>query len=403
MNNIIAEKITKARSQLVLNNPFFGCLVLKLKMIENKHIETAFVNSKEIHYNPDFIEALTPAQLKAVLAHEVLHIALGHNWRMGNRDNNTWQMAADYAINTNLFATGFDLPEGALIDNKYKDMSAEEIYNDLFEEQQQQQENEDDEDNTDHESHTDHTDHEDDEDNTDHEDSNNTPDPGRCGAVQAEKLDTEEAKQQQAEWKAAAIQAAQIAKGDLPAELERQIKELIDPPLPWYVLLRDFVEQTARNDYNWNRPSPRYLNKDIILPSLISEELPEIVIAIDTSGSINEEQLNHFAHEVSNVLSAYNTTIRLMYCDADVQKEEVFTREDLPLNMKAVGGGGTDFRPVFEHITKQGIMTACLIYFTDLYGSFPSQQPEYPVLWVSVSDGKAPFGLTVPFKFDERN
>ena len=209
----------------------------------------------------------------------------------------------------------------------------------------------------------------------------------------------EEQKETEAEWKAAITNAIQASKGNLSANIKRMVQEIIDPTVPWYILLRDFVERTARNDYDWTRPSRRYIGLGVILPSLISEQLPEVAIAIDTSGSIDKKALSRFATEASNVLGVYDTTIRIIYCDKTVKKEEVLTRADLPMKLKPVGGGGTDFRPVFNHIKKQNLTPACLIYFTDLRGRFPEQEPEYPTMWLTTAkDKKAPFGKTVIFK-----
>jgi len=101
-----------------------------------------------------------------------------------------------------------------------------------------------------------------------------------------------------------------------------------------------------------------------------SEELPEVIIVNDTSGSTMGFQ-SHFANEASGVLSAYKTTVRVIYCDAMVHMEEEYATEDLPIVLKPVGGGGTSFVPAFEYITKMGYTPNCLLFLTDLYGTFP--------------------------------
>lgn len=370
------EKLLKARTSLVLDHPFFGCLALRLKLIESNEIETATTDGTNLFYNAEYINELTNEETTGFLAHEVMHTALGHTWRQGSRESKKWNMAADYTINYNLIGAGFTLPEGGLFNPDLKDKSAEEIYEILPDQQQQDGGSGNGEDKQD-------------------------IDPGRSGGVlpiEGEQA-TEKAK---AEMKAAVNQALQIAKGTLPENLERQIKEILETVVPWYVLLRDLVERSARNDYDWTRPSRRYLSGGLVLPSLISEQLPEVVVAIDTSASITEEHLSTFSAEASAVLGAYDTTIRIIYCDARVQEEETFTRTDLPLKLKMIGGGGTNFAPVFEHITKKGHTPSCLIYFTDLCGSFPTQEPEYPVMWLVPKprdnrERTAPFGDVVKF------
>ena len=404
------QKMLKARTLLILDHPFFGCLALRLKMSKANEYQTAITDGKNILYNPSFAEKLTTQEALGFMAHEVMHAALGHTWRQGKRENKKWNMATDYTINSNLVEAGFTLPKGALIDkvNLYTDLSAEEIYNKIPESPQNQkkqteqpsqkktQENQQQKQKQTKKQQQQQQKKEEEKKEKEIKDI----DPGQCGAVIPGKEET--TTKAKAEWKAAITQALQVSKGNLPACLQRQITDILDTSVPWHILLRDLVERTARNDYSWSRPNPRYFSLGIILPSLISEQLPEVAIAIDTSCSINKEQLSTFAAEASAVLGCYDTTIRIIYCDARIQAEEVFTRIDLPLKLKLKGGGGTRFAPVFEHIKKKGYTPSCLIYFTDLYGSFPEQEPEYPTMWLvpktrDEQKREAPFGQVVNF------
>jgi predicted metal-dependent peptidase len=159
--------------------------------------------------------------------------------------------------------------------------------------------------------------------------------------------------------------------------------------------LANFVERTARNDYNWNNPNRRYLNRGFVLPGLLSDELSRVVVANDTSGSTMGVQ-GHFTNEISGILAMFKTTITVIECDARVQRVQDYQTEDLPVEFEIKGGGGTDFRPVFDHVEKEGLMPSCLIYLTDTYGTFPPEQPDYPVMWVSVvKDGICPWGEVV--------
>jgi predicted metal-dependent peptidase len=158
-------------------------------------------------------------------------------------------------------------------------------------------------------------------------------------------------------------------------------------------VLRHFVEQAAKNDYSWLSPSRRYLSQGLVLPGLYSKELGRIVVAVDTSGSIDTAALDQFAAEISNIFEQFHTEIFVIYCDTRVQGFQSFQRYDLPLKLNAVGGGGTDFRPVFEWVNR-GPVPCCLIYLTDLeYNRFPVHAPDYPVLWVQTGE----WGRPVPF------
>ena len=386
------DTILKARTKLVLDHPFFGCLAIRLKIEENNNQPTAATDGKTCFYNRKFIDSLSFAEVVGVSAHEVLHVALRHHCRMDNREPRRWNIACDYAINPTLLSSGFKLPNGALTDQKFVGLSAEEIYARLPTVKSDEDEPRGDE----SDSAGGGAGAKSDQQGAGKETQQNQ-DPGGCGSVIPVE-DEKEAKEQEQKWAAAVSQASSMTAGTMAGELSRQVKKSLTRPLPWYVLLRDLVEKTARNDYDWTRPSPRHINRGFILPSLISEELPEVIIAVDTSGSIDEEALSRFAEEASAVLGAYDTTVRVVYCDTKVQGEQVFTKADMPMELKPVGGGGTAFEPVFSWVEKQGHTPACLIYFTDMYGTFPVAEPQYPVMWVTeTKDRKAPWGETVLF------
>lgn len=363
------QRLTKARIRLLLDHPFFGTLISRLPCVEDTSVDTACTNGRCIRYNPNFFASLTDPELVGVLAHEVLHVANGHAWRRGSRDPAAWNAACDLAINHILVEAGLTLPQDAMMPLQ-KGMAAEQYYTAPVD-----------------------------------EDEGSGPcgdgpasDPGGCGGVEDAPADDAEA--METEWKIAVGQAIEAAKsqGSLPSDLERMAKQIVESCVPWFVLLRDFVERSARNDYNWTRPNRRYIQQGIVLPTLLSEELPEIVVAIDTSGSIGQQELDQFTAEVSAVLEAYETTIHVMFADAGVAHRQTLTRADLPLRLQPRGGGGTDFRPVFDTVNREAMTPACLIYLTDGYGTFPTQEPDYPVLWAMTTEQVAPMGCTVRMK-----
>ena len=381
------EKLTRARTLLLLDHPFFGTLALRLPLVEDSSYPTACTDGAVIRYNPQFIDSLTPQQVGGMLAHEVMHLANGHPWRRDARNLEQWNNACDLAINHILKISGIALPKDMPDAQHYKDKAAESIYAVLAQEQGQKPAGGD----------------------KGSEGAKGAPtqgkspkskektDPGGCGSFEDPAVDAQV--DTETEWKVAVAQAYQAAKaaGDMPGSLKRMVQDIVDPVVPWAVLLRDFVERAARNDYNWTRPNRRYLGRGFFLPSLISEDLPEIVVAIDTSGSIRPGVLDLFAQEVSAVLDAYETTIHVVYCDAKVRGEEHLTRADLPLKLTPVGGGGTKFGPVFEWVKEQEIEPACLIYLTDLEcHSYPVQEPDYPTIWICTAPKReARFGQTI--------
>lgn len=425
------ERLIKARSILLMDQTFFGELSLRLPNVMDPKIDTACTNGERIRWNPKYLDNLSDPELRTVIAHEVLHVTNQHIWRRNGRDLEAWNIACDMAINHILVEAGFTMPKGALLPPKgMQGRAAEDYYQAAMEQKKQQQSAQQQPgqgkpqpkpsqtggsgSNTPEPAQPSSSGQ---PGNQDEAKSGagtgdgqggegaqqSAPDPGQCGGLEDAPGDPDERSTQQKEWVVAVAQAAESAKsqGTLPGSLQRLVDKIVNPQVPWEVLLRDFVERSARNDYSWTQPNRRYVQQGIILPTLISEELPEVVVAVDTSGSIGANDLSRFATEISAVLGAYETTIHVLYADARVAGHETLTRADLPLKLHPCGGGGTDFRPVFEWVEQQGMTPACVIYLTDGYGSFPQAEPEYPTMWVMTTSVKAPWGVTVRMGDDQ--
>lgn len=181
--------------------------------------------------------------------------------------------------------------------------------------------------------------------------------------------------------------------GNMPGHLDDYIKDLLAPPvIPWQAVLRRFVANSVKagNKKSWKKPSRRYgENQKGHLPA----RQMKLTVGIDTSGSITDENLQSFVAELRSIQRSYKSKITMIECDYIVQREYNLDRYTA-VKTNFQGRGGTSFTPVFEYITEKKIKTDALIYFTDLFGDFPTHKPLYPVLWVSVG-GKIdgfPFG-----------
>ena len=421
----IDRKLTRARTQLLLNQPFFGTLCLRLKLVAGE-LPTMATDGRRIVYDPAFVDELTPAELEAVLAHEVLHCALGHHCRRGVRDPRLWNEAADLAINPILIGNGFTLPAGALLDDAFDNLSAEEIYARLMQRSreesspapnqaqqptmasstgigqgsQEQQSPE--------PGNSAHTPSTPTRDAVGHEVRHQSPGPGGFGEVwdatdeHGSPVSQAENSRQQHEWNIAADQALRSAKscGCEPANLARPLNDSRQSKQDWRTLLRDFVVATAPSDYRWTPPNRRYVAAGLYLPSVERTSVGTIVVAVDTSGSIGQDELDQFAGEITAISDeAKPEAIHIVYCDAVVQSIQQFGPSE-PIELEPKGGGGTDFRPVFEWVEANQIAPACLIYLTDLCCRSYPQAPEYPVLWVTDSRRTAPFGETIRIKLE---
>jgi predicted metal-dependent peptidase len=351
-----SKKLGKARAGLILDQPFFGSLALRLNLVEAP-VRTAATNGKDIKYNPEWIESLSLDETKGVICHEIMHCANQHHTRRDDRKSRRWKLACDYAINPLIEECGLTLPVGRLSDSQFYNMSAEEIYTKLPE--------------------------------SEDEDDDDDDDPGGCGDVDdapgkdGKQASADDKLQTAQEWKIAVAQAATQAKAmdEMPDALERLVDEILEPELNWREILRRFVDTSARNDYQWFPPNRRHIHNGLILPSLRSQELKNVTMAMDTSGSITNDDLKAFEAEVRAIIQDYRANTKVIYCDDEVRRVEEFDA-DTPVELHPRGGGGTDFRPPFEHIEKSGEYPVCMIYQTDgQCHSFP-EEPSYPVLWV---------------------
>jgi predicted metal-dependent peptidase len=341
-------------------------------------------DGKTIYYNPRWISGLEFNRAVGLVAHEVLHCVLQHLTRMGYRKPGKWNQATDYVVNRILADDRLEMPEGGLLSKKYTgDWSAERIYDDLPDnpvgEQMMQLLMNALAGNGDA--------------------SGLSPDSGGLFAPSTHTSEAERSELEQ-EWRIAATQAARVAKsqGKLPGGLEELFKDLLAPKIDWKEVLRRFVQQsTFHDDYTWRRPNRRLVSQGLYFPSMLGESTGKLVVGVDTSGSISSNELHQFLSEVNAILEETSPErLYVVYCDAAVQRVDEYTREEAPIVARAVGRGGTDFRPVFEEVEKRDIQPAALIYLTDMYGGFPKERPPYPTLWISNSQvDSAPFGEVV--------
>jgi len=394
--NNVRQRLSAARAALVLDHPFFGALALRMNLEEEtkRRTRTMATDGRSIFYDNGFVKGCSDLELIGLLAHEVMHPAMQHHTRRGDRDPGLWNDAADYAINPILTEAGFTLPGNVLNDPQYWGMTAEQIYDALNqprsggdEEEKGQDDNQTRDGREGGEGDADgHGDGDVGED-TDNAVAN------KPGAV----LDAPDPAQQEAEWQVAVKQATQAAQmmGQLPAGMAQAVDEASKPRIDWKALLRRFVQQFASADYSWRTPNRRYIAGGVYLPELRSESMPAIVVAVDTSASTSSV-LPIFKAELQSIVDECQPEATLvMMADAAVQRVDRFERDD-PIEFNVEGLGGTDFRPVFEHVDREQLNPACLIYLTDGDGCFPDEPSDYPTLWaITTPNRQAPWGETV--------
>jgi predicted metal-dependent peptidase len=365
----VTKRISKAKTALILEHPFIGSVALNMPMSIDNSVPTAATNGKRVLFNEEFCNGLSDEELKFLVAHECMHPMLEHNFRRGERDAYKWNQAADYVINKLLTDEGIGkMPEQGLLDDTIYNNgggTSDGIFNLLPD----------------------------------------TPDDGQGNGGQGQPLDScedgqgspAEVSQQQAEWKVKVAQAAQSAKmmGKMSAGLERLVDAILKPKVDWRDVLQRFVVKCRSDQRSWARPNRRFLSQGLYLPSVSGESLGEIAFAVDCSGSIDQDEINQFASEISTVWQDQRPTkVHVIYFDSEVSHYDEFEQEDEPV-VKPHGGGGTAFSPVFKYMMEHGIEPVACIFLTDLCCDDFGDAPDYPVLWVSTHDDKAPFGEVV--------
>jgi len=411
-NKALETKLAAARTRLILDKPFLGSLVmhLPLKAADPKWCEATATDARFFYYNPDYIARLTLDQTQFVLAHEAMHCALSHFNRRNHRQKHRWDVACDYAVNMILDDERMPPPDAALMNATYRGLSAEEIYPLLHEdppeqtmdrhlfdesgsgeggegEPQDQDQGEDGEQNENEQQDGDKSNEEQEQQESgenESEESHGAPPP----PMDADELDEQ--------WQgrlAAAAQAARQA-GKMSQSLMRLVDHLLAPKLPWRALLARYMMNAARDDYSFQRTSRR--EGEAMMPRLFSQSV-KVAVALDTSGSISDDELREFLAEIDALKAQVRADVILHACDdhlaeAGPWRYAMWETIDLPEGIQ--GGGGTDFRPVFEWLN-DGADPDLLVYFTDAEGRFPEMEPRCPVVWLVKGKAPVPFGVRI--------
>jgi predicted metal-dependent peptidase len=177
--------------------------------------------------------------------------------------------------------------------------------------------------------------------------------------------------------------------------MARMVDHLLQPQLPWRLLLARYMTAAARDDFSYMRPSRR--EGDFILPSLRSNQV-ELVVALDISGSVHDQEMGEFLAEVNSLKGQIRARVTLLACDNQLSPESPWVFEawdEFTLPDSITGGGGTSFMPVFEWVERQGRTPDLLVYFTDAQGAFPEQEPRYPVIWLVKGKHNTPWGQRI--------
>lgn len=398
------ERISQARTKLVARLPFFGHLALKLRprlCKEGDFVDTAAVAPDgTLVVNEKFLDTLSDTELCFVIAHEVMHPAMLYFERMSTRIPKLWNVAHDFAINLlikQMADANIKVLDSALVDDKYRDWSAEEIYDDILKDavivnictsggdgegQGKGQPGQ----------------------------GKGKPGKGQgqggrnplndplFGDARPDLADSDDGKKAangdkgaqnriNTDWKISIVAAAQKhekqkGRGSLPAGLMRLIEEFTDPKVDWREALARWVGENGRKqDYTYSRPGRRSESVGEYMPSIKKYGFADVTVFVDTSGSIGDDQLKEGLAEIQGVCEDLGIGVRALVIDAAVH-DDVKVEDAYELAQKLSGGGGSDFRPGFEKLQEEGY-EGVVIAFTDGDITVPHDKPECirGVLW----------------------
>lgn len=357
----VREKLITARVGLLLRASFFGNLATRLKLVNaDEWCGTAATDGRHFYYNSRFIQMLRPKEIEFLFGHEVLHCVYDHFGRRGNRDPQLFNIANDYCVNADLVKhrVGEKITTvPCLHDPKYDGLSSEEIYDKLMENVQKI-------------SMEDLLDKLIDE-HMDGDDGSAGGDDEQEGKGKP-KLSAADRQAIKDEIKEAMLAAAQTTDGagNIPAGVMRMIKEMTEPQMNWRELLRMNLESTIKSDYTWMRPSRKGWHMDAVMPGRKNDEMIDIAIAIDTSGSIGEKMLKDFLGEVQGIMDSFPAyKIHIVSFDTDTYNPVQYDSENLDsiVDYEPAGGGGTDFDAIYRYLKDEDIQPRRLVVFTDGY------------------------------------
>jgi len=353
------KKMSDLKAILLLKQPFYGVLLSMTDFIPEATIPTMATDGVRIFFNPKYVLELSDDERKGVLMHEISHCIYLHCTpkRRLNRDPKRWNVATDFVVNLELKDMKYTLPANVLLDEKYRNMNAEQTYDAL---------------------------------------------PKDISDMETLDTHMNSADEEWDDMEDRVISAYEMTKdfyadknhGNLPGGITRWVDKMRKAKVKWERIFHKYVGQAlAKDDYTYERCNRRLLSQDIYLPDLRNHIIGNVVVAVDTSGSITKKIIETFAAELYKV-SHLVEEVTVITCEVH-EVVKIRKMDDFMKKIKFLGGGGTDFRPAFRTIEDMRVIPELFIYLTDLYGTFPDKVPPYPVLWVAICEGNVdsvPFG-----------
>jgi predicted metal-dependent peptidase len=371
-DSVLYDKIQKILNKLKIslmskpNTVFYTTILFSLITKLTDQVPRAGVDSKYLYINPLWFDTLEKNERIGLLCHEVLHIALGHLTRLGNREHELWNKAGDIVINLMLIANGYVLSKEGIIEHKYADMTTEQVYDALVKEQEDTEQTE--------------------EYNSDNYDiiypKDSTGNSNKDIQTSAHSMiEVDKQVKDLLSRAMIAVESSGDSVGSLPGNLQREIQNQLNPKLPWNVILQNYMSSFVKNDYSWKKPNRRYF-PDYYLPSMYSEAICDLTIIADLSGSVDQQACSQLACEIQTIkeiLKPNKITFRTF--DTKLYPAQDITEStDIMDDLEFRGGGGTSIYPVLDYIEKE--RPEVTLIFTDGYFWSTDHKIDTPVIWL---------------------
>lgn len=381
MSKLTAEQRVQKAHVWLMKHPkyclYSGVLMIGKTEVKDEGCPTAYTDGRNTAYGRKFVDKLSESDLKGLILHENLHKAFRHTtvWKhLYKEQAQLANMACDYVINLMIVdaddgANEVTLPEGGLLDEKYRGMDAGTVYRML---------------------------------KKDAESGGGGGEGGfdEHGWESAEGMSPEE-KEQLARDVDQALRQGAILAGKMKGNVPREIGDVLTPKVDWREALREFITSFCvdKDESTWRRPSRRWIGDDVYMPSLIGESVGRVVVAIDMSGSIGSDEVSQFLGEVRDICDRVKPEgIDLLYWDTEVCQHEKYEQDQLDNllgSTKPRGGGGTNPQCIVDYMDEKKIKAECAIVLTDGYVPNWGDGWSCPTLWGITTDAVSGVGKTV--------
>lgn len=403
------KRILLSRMRVLINNSFYGLLLMHMKLSLDESCETAATDGHRIYFGPKFLDEISDSELDFIMMHEILHVALRHCERDGKRNPDAFNIACDIVVNSNILKSN-DMNLKSITLKKYGESmhlapdkkegyeyTAEEVYELLPKSLKNKNGNSlpsigD----------------------ADDEDSNESGDSGGFGLGRAKKRqgknenngfsdnhtrweEVESDSEERDVWINRIVEAAKAVerqngnngRGTVPVFAERILKELRNPQIDWKIILSDFIQEEIC-DYTFSPPDKRYGDSPFFLPDFNGSEysVSDILFMIDTSGSMSDDMITAAFSEIKGAIDQFDGKLQglIGFFDAAIIEPVPFNDINDITRVKPIGGGGTDFQIIFEYVNQymKDNPPKSIIILTDGYAPFPKETlaNDIPVLWL---------------------